>query len=83
MKTDEVIKNTTCFDAHLKYGANCERSTCKNWFKNKKAHNCVILCAQEGSKTLEEIGEIYDLTRMRICQIEKNIYKKLRVLIND
>lgn len=27
--------------------------------------------------TLQEIGEIFDVTRMRICQIEKTVLQKL------
>lgn len=27
--------------------------------------------------TLQEIGELFDVTRMRICQIEKSIMKKM------
>jgi DNA-directed RNA polymerase sigma subunit (sigma70/sigma32) len=27
--------------------------------------------------TLQEIGEIFDVTRMRICQIEKSVMRKM------
>ena len=36
-----------------------------------------MLAAKEGPMTLQEIGEIFDVTRMRICQIEKSIMKKM------
>ena len=29
-------------------------------------------------RTLQEIGEVFNLTRMRICQIEKSILGKLK-----
>jgi len=45
--------------------------------------NCVLIAAKEGPKTLQEIGEIFDLTRMRICQIEKNILGKLKSSIPE
>ena len=81
-KSSTVVKGTTCFSMHSKYGADCNKKDCDNWVNNKNDHNCILLTAQSGPKTLLEIGEIYDLTRMRICQIEKNIYKKLRVLLD-
>jgi DNA-directed RNA polymerase sigma subunit (sigma70/sigma32) len=42
--------------------------------------NCAILASREGPKTLEEVGQMFNLTRMRICQIESSIKKKLRVI---
>jgi DNA-directed RNA polymerase sigma subunit (sigma70/sigma32) len=33
--------------------------------------------------TLQEIGTIYGLTRMRICQIEKSVYEKLHLPVLD
>ena len=32
--------------------------------------------------TLQEIGDIFSVTRMRICQIEKKILSKLSLKIN-
>jgi DNA-directed RNA polymerase sigma subunit (sigma70/sigma32) len=43
-----------------------------------EGHNCVMIAAMEGPHTLQKIGQIYGLTRMRICQIEKNIFEKIR-----
>jgi DNA-directed RNA polymerase specialized sigma subunit len=33
--------------------------------------------------SLQEIGDIMGVTRMRICQIEKRVAKKIRSLIGD
>ena len=68
---------STCFEQHEKLGVACKKKDCKNWIKCKTGMNCVLIAAKEGPKTLQEIGEIFDLTRMRICQIEKTILKKL------
>ena len=37
-----------------------------------------ILSASRKKHTLQEIGEIFGVTRMRICQLEKNILEKLK-----
>jgi len=43
----------------------------KQKMKEEKHHNCVILAAEDGPMTLQEVGDIFNVTRMRICQIEK------------
>ena len=73
----------TCFEQHEKLGVACKKKDCKNWIKCKTGMNCVLIAAKEGPKTLQEIGEIFDLTRMRICQIEKNILGKLKSSIPE
>jgi hypothetical protein len=77
---NNVIKNTTCFHEHKQYGVNCKKMDCKFWIKNCKSNNCVLIAA-ETPMTLHEIGQIFDLTRMRICQIEKNAKTKLFEII--
>ena len=74
---------STCFEQHEKLGIACKKKDCKNWIKCKTGMNCVLIAAKEGPKTLQEIGEIFDLTRMRICQIEKNILGKLKSSIPE
>ena len=73
-----VVQGETCFSAQQKYGVNCERRHCKSWFENSKFNNCSIIGAQNSPWTLQEIGDAYGLTRMRICQIEKKIVEKIR-----
>ena len=75
---EHVVEGTTCFAVHKKFGVNCERKRCQHWISHQKGHNCVLITAGEGPHTLQEIGEIYDLSRMRICQIEKTIFEKIR-----
>lgn len=73
----DCVKGLTCFGVHAKYGVSCQRKKCRNWIPYGGGHNCVLIAVQDGPMTLQEIGKIYDLTRMRICQIEKGIYKKV------
>jgi hypothetical protein len=75
----DVVEGVTCFSVQKKYGVDCNRSNCFHWIDSTKNNNCVLIAAQEGPKTLQEIGELFGLTRMRICQIEKAIYEKLDV----
>ncbi len=79
-----VINNDIkCFDAVEKSNLPCERRSCKQWIDYAQGKNCTILTTQSGPLTLNEIGKIYGLTRMRICQIEKNIYQKIRNFIRQ
>ena len=77
-KLNIIQGNTTCYEAHKQYSVDCQRTSCPNWILHQKCHNCVLIAAQNGAHTLQEIGQIYGLTRMRICQIEKGIYEKIR-----
>jgi hypothetical protein len=73
-----VVEGVTCFSIQEKYGVECQRSSCSNWMKGAETQNCVLIAAQKGPRTLQEIGGLFNLTRMRICQIEKAIYEKIR-----
>ena len=74
----KIVKGTTCFKEHKKYKVDCLKQGCKYWVDCKDSLNCTMLMANEGPKTLQEIGEIFGVTRMRICQIEKSVMNKLR-----
>lgn len=67
-----VIKDDTCFKAHKDLDIRCDSSECRYWQSMDGKHqNCVILAAADGPYTLQEVGDIFSVTRMRICQIEK------------
>ena len=70
-----------CFDHHKQNNKICGNKKCKFWINTKKFKNCCLIAADntENEKlTLQEIGEIFNVTRMRICQIEKNAIKKIK-----
>jgi len=73
----EIIKQTTCFKEHEKAKIKCDKSSCRLWIDYPQALNCTIIAAKDGPRTLQLVGDIFDITRMRICQIEKNALKKL------
>lgn len=68
----------TCYDAVKELDCPCMRKSCKHWVSYENGKNCMLITTQSGPLTLNEVGKIYGLTRMRICQIEKNIYAKIR-----
>lgn len=77
-----VIHGTTCFAEHQKHKVNCMKKSCKNWINYSNSQNCVLIGAQEGKRTLENIGQMFNLTRMRICQIIKDSKEKMIKVIN-
>ena len=84
MNNDSVLKNTTCFKEHEKRKISCRKSSCRYWIDCGKHNNCSLIGAKKGPLTLQEIGDIFKVTRMRICQIEKTILNKVHEnLIKD
>ena len=67
-----------CHEYYAKYNKSCKKNKCRYWIDSKDCSNCVVSKAKEGTSTLQEIGEIYSITRMRICQIEKTIIEKIK-----
>ena len=72
-KIDQPIEGLTCFKAHATLKVDCVNKECRYWQKmdEPEHRNCVILAAKAGPLTLQEVGNIFNVTRMRICQIEK------------
>jgi DNA-directed RNA polymerase specialized sigma subunit len=68
-----------CFNYHKQNVSNCENKICRYWISNKNNNNCCLNTAKEKENmTLEEIGNIFNVTRMRICQIEKKAINKIK-----
>lgn len=73
MQETNAIEGTTCFNEHKKRKIECEKKSCRLWMQYGKGYNCAIIAAENGEHTLQEIGDIFGVTRMRICQMEKQI----------
>lgn len=77
----DIVKDTTCFAEHKKRGLTCEKKSCPNWMNREDCLNCAIVGSQSRKWILKDIGELFGVTRMRICQIEKEVIVKLNKLI--
>ena len=67
-----------CYNIYEENQVICNKKECKNWIKSQENLNCIILASRNGNQTLSDIGKMFGLTRMRICQIEKSICKKIK-----
>ena len=80
----QPIKGETCFNTCKKLNIVCDITDCRYNQEMKGRHqNCVINAAEEGPFTLQEVGDIFNVTRMRICQIEKVAKQLLKGTINN
>lgn len=75
--------NITCFKAHENKNKNCRNKKCRYWHELNHSNNCIINASQDKTYTLQEIGDLFNITRMRICQIEKNAIKKIKSNLED
>ena len=74
---------TTCWETNEENATPCRNKECRLWVKCKAVQNCTIIAAQEGPLTLQEIGNLHELTRMRICQVEKEAIRKIKQMVYD
>ena len=72
------LKRLTCFDKCKLEESVCSNKKCRMWLNCESKFNCTIIAAEDGPRTLQEIGDLHGLTRMRICQIEKSALKKIK-----
>ena len=72
-----------CFEFYAKNKTNCQKSECRYWINKKDDQMCCIISAKrDKTMTLEEIGKLFNVTRMRICQIEKRALLKIKNLFS-
>lgn len=71
-------EQSTCFNETKTLKKPCQNERCRMWLNCSNKLNCTIIAAEDGPRTLQEIGDLHGLTRMRICQIEKSALKKLK-----
>ena len=67
-----------CYDICKESPRDCKNSECRHWVDSSDCKNCVIIGSADGPMTLQQIGDIFGITRMRVCQIEKKILSKIK-----
>ena len=73
-------KKYSCFALHENMQLCCNKTSCRHWHSMEEHYNCTIVAAKKAPYTLEQIGNYFGVTRMRICQIEKVAKQKLSLL---
>jgi len=75
------FKNISCFAAHSYKKTSCKISKCRYWHDIESSYNCILnKVNEEKDLTLQEIGDLFNITRMRVCQIEKQTLGKIKKL---
>lgn len=75
-------KKISCFANTLLEDTKCSNKECIYWYKCDEYNNCIINASNTKIHTLQEIGDIFNISRMRVCQIEKKALEKIRKNIN-
>tara|TARA_R110000851_G_scaffold210246_1_gene362646 strand:+ start:234 stop:506 length:273 start_codon:yes stop_codon:yes gene_type:complete len=81
IKRNVCLEEDTCFNILEKLSSSelCNNSACE-FNSCSMSKSCAIVALIEnktGRLTLQEVGDMFSLSRMRVCQIEKKIVKKL------
>ena len=73
------LKKISCFEAHSSKKKSCKIEKCRYWHDIEASYNCILnKVNEENDLTLQEIGDLFSITRMRVCQIEKQTLKKIK-----
>jgi DNA-directed RNA polymerase specialized sigma subunit len=68
-----------CFAAHEENNKSCQNKSCRFWHDLNDSSNCILnKVKKQEDFTLQEVGNLFGITRMRVCQIEKQSIAKIR-----
>lgn len=76
--TNQMKDKFSCIKIIKESQSPCKKIDCRYNLGGEKSLACAIIAAEDGPMTLQEIGDFYGISRMRVCQIEKTILKKLK-----
>ncbi len=70
-----------CYQLHETNQVHCNNKACRMWINASDHQNCTLIASKRGPMSLQQIGDILGVTRMRICQIEKKVVEKLSSIV--
>ena len=77
--SNEDGKVPSCSMACLENEVSCPVSECNYWIPYEKENNCSLISIyKNGAMTLQQVGDRLGISLVRVCQIEKQIKKKLK-----
>mgnify|MGYP007071561757 CR=1 FL=1 len=71
------VLNQKCYELIAEHAVPCNRRSCNAWVQSQEYKNCSML-AEDRKHTLEEISKMFDISRMRVCQIESDTIKRIQ-----
>jgi hypothetical protein len=70
------MKKLICYKERIKNNIQCKRTCCEHWIDDKQ---CVLSIQHKDEKiTVNDISNMFSLTRTKICQIENNFIKEIQ-----
>ena len=57
----------------------CQKDSCRLWIKHNEDLNCTLISVKKNGRLgLKEVGERLGISYVRVSQIEKEAFKKLK-----
>ena len=57
----------------------CEEKECRHWINYEEDNNCsLIATSKNGPMTLQQIADRLEISVVRVCQIEKEVLRKVK-----